>query len=655
MATPAKEEISSRTNGLPTPIDERVKHLEESLAEYKRLLLDARLRLAAIHGSHWWKVLPYYYSLRHRVFPDGSCSGRIWNGLMQALVGSAKWLRRAWRRSPAHLSRQYGRWIRKHEPSREELETQRQTTFARMPRISVILPVEGTLKFLRATIESVLGQTYCHWELCIVAGSDPTGPARALLDDYARREPRIRVVRVPADRGLSSLNEAVAVADGAYLTLLGRDDTLAPFALFEVVRAINDTPAARLLYSDEDLISETGRTRLLPQFKPDWSPDLLCSTNYLGHLTVIERALFQEIGGFRPGFDDAPNYDLALRASERAGRAVHIPRVLYHRRHSNSALPVTPNACESGRKALTEHLVRLGLGGDVRGGAVPGTYEVRHALAATPQISIVIPNRDTVGLLRRCIASIQTASYPNWEVLVVENHSEQPETFAYYRELAGHAKVRVLHWTAPYNFAAVNNFAAAQAAGDVLLFLNNDTEALHADWLERLLEHALRPAVGAVGAKLYYPDGTIQHGGIVLGSGGTVGHAHRLFPGKSDGYCQRLVCAQNVSAVTGACLMMRQALFEEVNGFDTDFRLHFNDVDLCLKLRDKGYRIVWTPHARLRHYECKTSGRLDTPAKRKFHELERELFQAKWRRMLAAGDPYYSPHVNLEDEVVSLR
>jgi GT2 family glycosyltransferase len=445
----------------------------------------------------------------------------------------------------------------------------------------------------------------------------------------------------------------MARAAGEYLALLKAGDTLAPFALFEVVRAINEHPGARLFYADQDSIDATGRKRRRPQFKPDWSPDLLRSKNYIGQLSVMERRLFEEIGGFRPEFGSAQEHDLLLRASEREGQIIHIPKVLYHVRHRPDTARL--RASEAGRKAVVDHLARLGQQCEVRNGEAPGTYEVRYTLPSRPRISIVIPNRDAVDWLRRCVGSIQGATYRNWELLVVENHSARPETFAYYRELEAQANVRILKWETPYNYAAVNNFAAARAAGEVLLFLNNDTEALHVDWLERLLEHALRPEVGAVGAKLYYPDGTIQHGGMVLGIGGIAGHAHRFCSGKSSGYCERLICAQNVSGVTAACLMMRKAIFEEVDGFDPTFQLDFNDVDLCLKVRQKGYRILWTPHARLWHYECKTRGRLDTPAKRKKHELERELFLAKWRKVLDAGDPYYSPHLTLEDEMFSLR
>jgi GT2 family glycosyltransferase len=535
----------------------------------------------------------------------------------------------------------YRCWINSREPDVDELQRQMHTRFPLGPTISVVVPAHDVpLTLLFAALESVRAQTYPRWQLCVASAStEPT--VRTVLAGYPGQDERIRLMLLPEGGGADDTTRAaLGLATGEHVAFLDHQDTLAPFALFEVVQALNRHPDADLLYSDEDRIDACGSNRSEPFFKPAWSPDTLRSYHYLGQLTVYRRALFDAVGGVRAGFEGAQDHDLALRATERCRQIVHIPQVLYHRRERHCEQGVS----EAGRKALREHLTRLGLGGEVDA-APGGTYQVTYRLPRRPLVSILIPNKDQQPTLRTCLESIARSSYDNYEVIIVENNSRQPEIFAYYEELKPRPRHRVLHWRREFNYAAINNWAAGQARGEMLLLLNNDTEAINADWLERLLEHALRDEVGAVGAKLFYPDGTVQHGGVIVGLGGVADHGHRFAVGDSLGNCRRLVATQNLSAVTAACLMMRREVFEAVGGFDERFAVAFNDVDLCLKVRQAGKLIVWTPHARLWHYESKSRGPEDTVAKQLRAAAEIALYRSKWADLLREGDPYYNPNL----------
>ena len=454
------------------------------------------------------------------------------------------------------------------------------------------------------------------------------------------------------NRGIAgNTNAAVAMATGDNIALVDHDDTLAPFALHEVVAAINRHPDATFFYSDEDKLDTTGE-RVEPNFKPDWSPETLLSRNYICHLTVLNAELMTRIGGFRSGFDGAQDYDLVLRAGEQAHKVVHIPRVLYHwRMHAQSTASNKGSknyAYDHGKAALADHFARTGIDASVHDGPILGTYQPVYHLRTQPLVSVVIPNKDHPEMLRRCVDSLARSSYANYELIVVENGSTQPATFDYYREIEQQPHVRVLPWDKPFNYAAVNNFAAAAANGELFLFLNNDIESINPDWLESLVKIAVQPGVGAVGAKLYYADDTIQHAGIVVGMGGVAGHGHLNFPREAAGHMQRLVYTQNVAAVTGACLLMPRAAFAAAGGFDEGFVLAFNDVDICLAVLAAGYRVVWTPDAELYHLESKTRGPEDTDEKQKRFKREYDLFHLKWGQFLQDGDPYYSPHFRLD-------
>ncbi|MBY0524359.1 MAG: glycosyltransferase family 2 protein [Gemmataceae bacterium] len=641
-------------------LEQRRVEPDRSYQECKALLLDAQTQLHSMRRSRGWQLLLGCYRIRDRVLPRGSRRRAAYESTLNL---GEQWLRAAARLlSRRSISpRQYARWIRKNEPSPANLAEQRRMPFASAPTVSIIVPTFNTpVNFLHDMIRSVQDQTYTNWELCIADASDEHVPARAVLREYAEREPRLRVHYLPGNQGIAgNSNAALALATGEYVALLDHDDTLAPFALFEVVSAINQHTDVDFIYSDEDCINEAGTYRLSPQFKPDWSPDTLLGRNYVCHLCVIRRRVLDDVGGFRAGFEGSQDYDLVLRATENARRIVHVPKVLYHWRiHGGSVTsrqPVKLYAYESGRKAIEEHLGRIGVQGDVADGPVLGTYRVNYPLAQRPLVSVIIPNRDNVRLLEQAVRSVLCASYANCEIVIAENQSQHAETFAYYRALQERPNVKVLHWDRAFNYAAINNFAATSSAGPVLLFLNNDTESLQPEWLTRLVEHAVRPEIGAVGAKMYYPDRTIQHAGVVVGTQGGSAHVHRFWPGSATGYGHRLITTQNVSAVTGACLMMRRAVFDEVGGFDEAFVMDFNDIDLCLTVRAKGYRIVWTPHAELVHHECKTRGSERSPRTIQRFAKEETLFREKWGQLLKLGDPYCGPNLSLENAKLALR
>jgi O-antigen biosynthesis protein len=648
----------------------RIEQLEAALLRRTELLEQRTAELANVRAGKAFRFANAVNKLVNRFFPIHTRRRAMLRSVGKS-VGSLAGVflgRRAARNGPPpeqrHLSEatppdEYRRWIARWEPKAGELARQRGHKFARSPKVSVVVPVFNPPgPFLDALVRSVLAQTYTNWELCLADAS--TAPhVRPMLDAFAKQDDRIRVNFLTDNRGIAgNTNAALELATGEFVAFADHDDTLAPFALFEVVAALNANPDADFLYSDEDKLDTAGE-RVEPNFKPDWSPETIRSRNYVCHLLVLRRELVTRLGGIRAGFDGAQDYDLVLRASEVARKIVHIPAVLYHwRMHAASTAQNKGSkgyAYESGKNALAEHFARLGVDASVHDGPTLGTYHAIYHLRTQPLVTVVIPNKDHPDMLARCVDSLGKSSYANWELLVVENGSTLPQTHDYYRLLRNRPNVRVLEWGKPFNYAAVNNFAANQAAGELFLFLNNDIEAINPDWLEAMVKLAVQPGVGAVGAKLYYADDTIQHAGIVVGMGGVAGHAHWAFPRQAAGHGQRLQYTQNVAAVTGACLLMPRRVFDAVGGFDEGFVLAFNDVDLCLQVLAKGYRVVWTPDAELYHLESKTRGPEDTAEKQARFKREYDLFHQKWGAFLAAGDPYYSRHFRLDRPDYALR
>jgi glycosyltransferase involved in cell wall biosynthesis len=552
----------------------------------------------------------------------------------------------------------YEKWVRMYDtltPPALTALRRRGAELAGGPLVSVLLPVYQTPeRWLRRCIESVLAQAYPNWELCIADDASPSQRVRGVLREYARRDPRIRVTFRAANGHISEAsNTALGMARGEWVALLDHDDELRPHALLEMVEATMRQPGARLLYSDEDKIDERGR-RFEPYFKPDWNPDLLLAQNYLCHLTVIERALVVESGGFRAGFEGSQDHDLFLRCCERlsAAEIAHVPKVLYHWRAVPGSTALRRDAKDyaaaAGAQAVSEHLARIGAGAAVE--QLPhGHFRVRWPLPVpAPRVSLVIPTRDKPDLLRKCVESILAPDrYPGLELLVVDNQSTDPEALELLARLDSDERVRVLRYDAPFNYSAINNFAVAQASGDVIGLVNNDIEVLSGDWLQELVAQAWRPGIGAVGAMLRYPDGSIQHAGVVLGVGGIANHPFQHQPRDYPGHGARALVAHNFSAVTAACLFVRRDVYLAAGGLDARLAVAFNDVDFCLRLVERGYRNLWTPFVDIVHHESASRGRDDSPEKAARFQAEVEYMQARWGHWLRA-DPHYNPNLTLD-------
>lgn len=551
-------------------------------------------------------------------------------------------------------------------PSPVELARQRKKQFGYAPVISLIVPVYNPEpKFLKDMIKSVMAQTYSNWELCLADGSTEE-EIWHIIQEYTASDKRIKAKKLEKNQGISgNSNAALELASGEYIALFDHDDLLTEEALYEVVQALNPEQGQRpdFIYTDEDKTDKSGKAYFEPHFKPDFSPEFLDTNNYICHFTTISRELIEKAGGgFRPEYDGAQDFDLVLRTTELARCIVHIPKVVYHWRvHEKSTAGSSGTkgyTHEAGRKALMAHLVRLGRKGVVKDGAqgrISNVYKIDYELAEREMVSIIIPNYNHKEDLSKCLESIWAkTSYSNYEIIVVENNSTEPEIFAYYDELESSGRVRVLRWPGIFNYAAINNWAAAQAKGQYILLLNNDIEIISPDWIEGMMMYAQFKDVGAVGGKLYYPDGTIQHAGVIIGLGGIANHSHLGAPRESLGYFGRLGLVQNVSAVTAAMLLVRREVFEEVKGFDEDFVVAFNDVDLCLRIREAGYRNVFTPEVEAWHYESKSRGRDDdNKEKRERFAKECEHFYERWGDFPV--DPYYNVNLTLSREDFSLR
>lgn len=545
---------------------------------------------------------------------------------------------------------EYQKWLQARRPTPELLATARETSrsFAYRPLISIITPVFNTpANWLREAIDSVLEQAYENWELVLIDDGSTLAETVQLLNAVAIRDPRILLVRRESTGGISAASNAgLDHARGEWVGLFDHDDLLEPDALFEVVKYLQSHPEADLIFSDEDKITEEGLAA--PQFKPDWSPDFLLSYNYLCHFTTIRRRIVDKAGRFRPEFDGAQDYDLFLRVTELTNRIHHLPRILYHWRRSESStsdnIRRKPQALEAGRRAVENHLQRRGERGHVTVDWQTHAYWVKRELRETRRISIMIATRDRIDLLSRCISSIiHKTSYPNYEIIVVDNESKSEEAREYFRNF----EHRLLQFQGPFNFSALNNLAVEQSTSPWLLFLNNDVEVIDGDWLTIMAEHVQRPEVGAVGPRLLYPNDTVQHAGVILGVGGIAEHAFRHFPADAPGVCRQLQVTRNYSSVTGACLLTRRDVFEQVGGFDEErLPVTFSDVDLCLKMRRAGYLIVYTPFARLYHHESATR-------RRSIEALETEVMRERWPEYLER-DPYYNPNLSRERADFSL-
>ncbi len=552
----------------------------------------------------------------------------------------------------------YQRWIYEFERPESQLIELKVPAFEVQPKISLVMPVYNTKQSeLQAAIDSVVQQSYPHWELCICDDCSSDPGVRTVLERNAALDPRIHVHFAAEQGGISrASNAAWRMATGDFIALLDHDDTLAPHALAYVCEAINQNEYCDLFYSDEDKIDEQG-VRFDPFFKPDWSPDLFLCENYVCHLLVLRRDLADKLGGFNPAFDGSQDYDLMLRASEQASRIQHIPKVLYHWRagaaSTASGIQNKTYAIDAARKALQEYCDRVAEGGRIEEGAIAGRWRVRYPVSAGTRVSIIIASGGKADVLRANLESLfSKTSYSDYEVVVSDNSKGTVIEKLVNQFQAQHTNLRYIDWrNKPFNFSTINNTAARQCDSPVLLFLNDDTSVIAPQWLEAMLELAMRPEVGAVGAKLLYPNGAIQHAGVVMGLFDNCGHAFKGLNGSVGHYFDFSDVIRNVSAVTGACLMARANVFWQVGGFDeTQFAVAFNDVDLCLKMGAFGYRVLYAPDAVLYHHESLSKTSKDLIP----HPEEVAAMKSKWGKVIA-HDPYYSPNLTRVDEDYSLR
>lgn len=573
---------------------------------------------------------------------------------------------------------QYKIWMEKNEPKAGELEFQRNFKFEYKPKISIVVPMYNTDEtFFEKLIESLEKQTYSNWELCLADGSEEKNEN---LKKYYEGKENIKYKFLNSNKGISeNTNEAIKLATGDFIGFLDHDDILSQDCLYEVVKTINKIKNVDFIYSDEDKIDEQGE-RFEPYFKPDFSPETLQCNNYITHFVVVKKDLLKKVGNLNSKFNGAQDFDFVLRATEKANKVCHISKVLYHWRvHKSSTANVAdakPYAYEAGIKVIEEHLKRTNKKGIVEFGQdVPGIYKIKFDIKGSPKVSILIPNKDNVNLLKNCIESILNfTTYTNYEINIIENNSIQDETFEYYSKISQNSKIKILDYNTDkvydkfkrerininqnngeevdkkeFNYSSLINFGVQNSDGDFILQLNNDTKLLTKDWLELFIGYAQNKEIGAIGARLYYEDKSIQHAGIAIGLSGIAGNLLVNLPYGKHAYFGREAATRNVSAVTGACLFCRRELYEEVCFMDEiNFKVAFNDVDFCLKILEKGYRNVYVPYIELIHYESKSRGYEYTKEQQERFNKECNNFKEKWKKVIEKGDPYYSKNFSLE-------
>lgn len=588
----------------------------------------------------------------------------------------AFWARLLDRMEPEEVP--YGPWFEHFKASEEELQKQKkqEKKFSYRPLISIVVPTFQTPeRYLMEMLESVYHQSYSNWQLCI-ADASTYEEVKNYVEKFIQEKQETRIIYKHLEENLGiaeNTNAGLEMATGEWIGLLDHDDLLAPEALFEMVSKLNQDSEFEVIYSDEDKITEEKKGEWVhsqPHFKPDFSIDLLRSNNYITHFLCVKRNVLEQIGGFRREFDGAQDYDFILRCTEVAKKVGHVSKVLYHWRVHSSSTSDNPMskkyAYDAGQRAIEEHLKRMGQQGTVTQRKFFGFYQVRYQVQGNPLVSILIPNKDQAKTLKRCIDSIEKSSYQNYEVIIIENNSVEEETFRYYESLCGTKyeektdgvscegklpggqKIRVVTWEEGFNYSAINNFGASFAAGEYFILLNNDIELITKDWIEQMLGNCQRPEVGIVGARLYYPDNTIQHAGIVVGIDGI---AANMFPGmkrEREGYMHRAATQLNYSAVTAACMMIEKHIFDEVGGLDEVLTVAFNDLDLCLRVGKAGYLVVYNPLVEAYHYESKSRGKEDTKEKVRRFGDEIEFIRTRWITLLKEGDPYYNSNFSLK-------
>lgn len=646
------EQLTGQTRALYEEYQKAIEYQQELSEQYRQTTLE----LTAIFESHGWKILQGVWALRRGVAPAGTLRGSLLRATLKAAVVAKQAglkgvlkaapyaLERVWRnRHMVHeTGDSYAAWLVKHEPPKRELCEQkfRAAEFSYQPLISLLMPTYNTpVAMLKAALESVHAQTYGNWELCVADGASASAELRALLQTRAQQDARIKLKFLAENQGISgNSNEALELAHGEWIALLDHDDELAPHALFEYVKRLNEDRTIDVLYSDEDKLDEQG-VRCEPFFKPAWSPEYFRGVMYVGHLLCCRRSLLEAAGGFDARYDGVQDFELMLRLSERTTQIRHVSKILYHWRQLPGSIAkdvhAKANISELQRDAVNAHLIRIGL---------PARAEIaapHHRLSIVPDaqteaamVSLIIPTKDAPEYLEKCLSSIyELSSYPNYEVVLVDNGTTDPRALSLMEKFP----VKRVPFPGKFNFSRANNLGAQHAHGQYLLFLNNDTEVITQDWLEQMVYYAAQPEVGGVGALLLFADRTVQHAGIILGPRGTADHVMRGFNPANEGYAGSLLCAREVTGVTAACLLMKRGDFVGVGGFSEHYQTHYQDVDLCLKLRAAGQRIIFTPRAQLLHHESKTR-------KAYYDWVDRVLLLDSWQTEFERGDPYYNPN-----------
>lgn len=546
----------------------------------------------------------------------------------------------------------YDTWLRIMRVSRQELFEQRKTKFSYAPKFSVVVPLYHTpAKFLKDLVRSMMYQSYANWELCLVNASPEDRHLTSLLENWAMRDKRIRVIRLEKNLGIAqNTNAGIAASTGEFIAFLDHDDFLEPDALFCYVDALNKDKTIDVFYSDEDKTDEYAAHYFYPHFKSDFNIDLLHANNYMCHFLAVRKSLVDTVGGLNEKFDGAQDYDFVLRLTENTKKIYHCPRILYHWRCSNQSTAANQGnkmyAIHAGKAALNAHYKRIGWNARAQEGAVDGWYQTKFTLKEEPLVSILIPNKDHTDDLDVCLNSFfERADYQNYEFIIIENNSVLPETFAYYEKIEKeHDNVKVVYWEAGFNYSAINNFGFKFAKGDYIMLLNNDVELITPDIFQSMLGFCMRPEVGIVGAKLLYNDHTVQHAGVLVGAGGLADHVFKGIHEDDPGYMGRAISSQDVSAVTAACLLVKRSVYEEVGGLEDEFQVAFNDVDFCLKVRKAGYLIVYDADVKLFHYESKSRGMEDTTERFIRFGNEMMLLNSKWDILSTFVDPYYNPN-----------
>ena len=631
--------------------------LTDELADAIARATDAEWHLNHIKGNPLWKlskplrmVMHFFIRNYQRLMAHGNPRG-IAHKIKSKLIEKK-------------AMKQHGK---KSFPNAAQRKLETSTEFDKDITISILVPLYNTpKKFLTEMIESVTDQTYQKWELCLADGSDAQHEyVGKMCMDYAKDDSRIKYMKLEKNEGISgNTNQCYSMATGQYIGLFDHDDILHPCALYEYMKVICEQ-GADYIYCDETTFKGDNVDDMITlHFKPDFAIDNLRANNYICHFSVFDRALLEGTELFRSEFDGSQDHDMILRLTAAAKKVVHVPKLLYYwRSHAGSVasdISAKSYAIDAAKGAVADHLKRAGFRNFeiVSTRAFETIFQIRYQIEGRPKVSILIPNKDHFEDLKRCITSIlEKSTYDNFEIIIMENNSESDEIFKYYDSLKEDSRIRVVTYEGAFNYSKINNFGETYATGDYLVLLNNDTQVISLDWMEELLMYAQRPDVGAVGAKLYYGDKTIQHAGVVLGLGAhrTAGHSHYRIDYQNLGYMGRLCYAQNVSAVTGACLMVKRSLFEEVGGLDEAFTISLNDVDFCLRLLEKGLLNVFTPFAELYHFESISRGLDDQGEKAERYNRESAMFKEKWKEILEKGDPYYNPNFSLDRSDYSLR